>query len=211
MMQPTRTFSSRVRIYNWFEQREMEEIQQRALLQGIDAGMFALSASQRKREVNLKPASNLTVASQDSLVRIDDIVMLFSLQTEGFLACNLADKLSYAEHKYAVTTSWINCPCVRNTFTIKRYAKENHDLLPITSRDGVLLYGQKFHIVSNPEMESSSPLYLQSERVSTTSYAKYSKHQELKMIDRPTWETVWEVVYVDPQYRMEAEGQPVKV
>jgi hypothetical protein len=38
---------------------------------------------------------------------------------------------------------------------------------------------------------------------------RYSRNQEVCMSKKGDWSTVWEVQYLDPQFKMEMEGQPV--
>lgn len=196
-----RSYTSKVKIGNWYEQRELEQIRLRDVLERKERGEFNMSNLSQRRQLNLKPVENVST-TPDGVVRLGDVCMMYNLLTEGYLATNLSDKLT-------MTTTWIASPCARNTFQVVRYQDKN-DILPVAVPDDVLRYGQKIQFVSNPEL-AGGPYYVQSQRTSHSSYAKYSKHQELDMTAKSVWNTVWQVVFPDPQYRDEMEGAPVKI
>ena len=70
------------------------------------------------------------------------------------------------------------------------------------SAGDALHYGQKLRVVANPMVQGevldgiggSRPLYLYSRPVGTTHFAKYSRHQLVAFTDRPSYDSVWQVV-----------------
>lgn len=69
-------------------------------------------------------------------------------------------------------------------------------------------FGQKIQIRCSSALVPHQP-YLKSSSKTPTSFSRYSRNQEVVMSTKGDWSTVWEVQYLDPQFKMEMEGQPV--
>lgn len=71
----------------------------------------------------------------------------------------------------------------------------------LTCADDSLHYGQKLRIMANPMVQGESldasggsrALYLYSRHVSTTHFAKLSRHQLVAFTDRASYDSVWQV------------------
>lgn len=92
-------------------------------------------------------------------------------------------------------------PCNLNCFV----------LLPSdgSSREGdVLRYGQPFEIASR-ESSHCGQVFLRSNFANFQQASKKKRHCELNFVRNRSYETQWQVLFFDPQLRMENEGLPV--
>ncbi|XP_053573657.1 cilia- and flagella-associated protein 161 isoform X2 [Bombina bombina] len=90
-------------------------------------------------------------------------------------------------------------PCARNAFVI-------------TSVDGSadgepLHYGQNFALRMTGEFMEH--LFLTSDQKTFLKCSKKSNLQDVTLTNEPSYQTCWQIVYLDPQMRMEYEGFPV--
>eukprot|EP00030_Apusomonadida_sp_AF-17_P004692 a511888_6.p1 GENE.a511888_6~~a511888_6.p1 ORF type:complete len:284 (-),score=79.26 a511888_6:29-838(-) len=189
-------YSSRVLIGNWSEDLELEQTKLREFLDRKERGGLALDRSRAAaRQVALSVAD-------DGCLHVGDNCMLLNECTSGFLSVDTADSVSAAGTKhFGVATALSETPAARSVFVITR-AEEVYD------DDGRIRYGDKIRFGTH-EALSGKPLFLHSQLVSTTSYAKKTRFQELSVTPKGSWATVWEFVHFDPLLRFEAEGRVV--
>jgi hypothetical protein len=152
--------------------------------------------------VALQPRAN------DGYVHFGDAVMLFNQATDGCLACDPQEPLS--DETFATSSTWYTEPCARNTFEVARYEGrgDKKDAMFDFSGDDVVHFGQKIQIRCRAQLLPEQSC-LTSHPRTPTSFSRYSRNQEVVMARRGDWSTVWEVQYLDPQFKMEMEGQPV--
>lgn len=78
-----------------------------------------------------------------------------------------------------------------------------------------LHYGQKFYLIANPGLlgdassDYSDPLYIQSEQVSTTSFACMTREQTIYLSQINSYGGVWEILTPDPMKRPASQFLPV--
>jgi len=190
-----------VRIGNWSEDLELEEIKLKDYLKKKENGSLLVNAKQRQLEESLFQA-DLT-PTDDGVLRFGCRVMLFSHQSKGFLAANPYETVTKAHEAYVLTTSTNANACVRNVFELVR-AKENDGF-----NDDIVHYGQDFRLNLAPFSKITAPTYMHSELVTALAAAKFSRHQEVSVIAAPTGETLFQILYPDTATRFEMEGEAV--
>jgi hypothetical protein len=153
----------------------------------------------------------LESVTRDGYVHFGDVGMLFNQKTDGCLAHDIEDKLVAPELAFAVSSTWYTEACARTTFYIERYddPKDFHNRV-YPHQDNVLHYGQRFRLRVHPALGLSEAAYLKSCTKNAVNYSRVSKAQEVCMSSKPDFMTVWEVQFLDPQYRLEMEGMPVQ-
>lgn len=132
--------------------------------------------------------------------------MVFNQATDGCLACDIAEKVG--EENFSAQTTWYTEPCARTTFEICRYEGrgDKRDAI-FTYDDDILHFSQKFRLRCHVQLTEQNA-FLSSSPKTPSCFARYSRHQEVVMTNATNWNTVWECVCLDPQFRMEMEGQP---
>ncbi len=129
--------------------------------------------------------------------------MLLNKCTNGFLAFDMSDRITSSDEAYAVTTTDKESgPCARMVLVL---TKAEEDGAP----DNVIRYGQKVKLESNPYIYSKK-LYLHSQQVSPQSFARFSRHQEVSMIPKNIYNTVWKIDHAQPQMRLKVRGSPIE-
>jgi len=88
-------------------------------------------------------------------------------------------------------------------------AKDFHNRV-YPHQDNVLHYGQRFRLRVHPAMGLDEAAYLKSCTKNAVNYSRVSKSQEVCISSKADFMTVWEVQFLDPQYRLEMEGMPVQ-
>jgi hypothetical protein len=194
-------YQHRVRIGNWSEDLELEEIKLKDYLKKKEYGSLLVNAKQKQLEECLM-RSDLT-PTPDGFLQFGGKVMLFNHQSKGFMACNPYDVVPKAHEAFALTTSGNGNACVRNVFEIVR-ADENDGF-----DDDVVHYGHTLRCRLQPFSKICSPTYMHSELVTALSAAKFSRHQEVTALSAPTGETLWQILYPDNAARFEMDGEPV--
>lgn len=198
---PTK-YHHKTRLGNWSEEWELEETKMKDYLKKKDH----LSLESNKKDLKLYHSlqqASLTY-SHDGFLHFGDHVMIRNHQTNGTLSCDIWDKISGTEEAYAVTTSRNSDPCSRSVFILQRYDKER-DLFT----DNTIHYGQKFRVAVNSRL-SDKQLFLHSLPVSPQRCSKFSRHQEVSVIAKDVFNTVWVFEYADPKVRFEMGGQPIR-
>ena len=150
----------------------------------------------------------LDAASSDGYVHFGDTLMLFNQATDGCLACDPQEALS--DETFATTSTWYTEPCARNTFVMKRWEGrgDKKDAM-FDFKDDVVHFGQKIQLMCNPTLLGGQQAFLASVPRTPTSFSRYSRNQEVNITFQQGWSTVWEVQYLDPQFKLEMEGQAV--
>jgi len=194
------SYSYNVRIGNWNEEKEMQELRMKEYLHRKEKGQLLVHTVQQHLNASLQevPLSY----SNDGFIHIGDQIMLYSVQTEGVLSVDCSDKLISSDEGFAVTSSTLTQAHVaRNVFVIEGYGSN-------VNNGDVLKLGQPFRIRINPALKGE-PFYLHSQPQSAMSCSKVSRNQEVGMIKVNSFDTVWSVQFKDPTKRFEMEGQPV--
>jgi len=194
-------YQHRVRIGNWSEDLELEEIKLKDYLKKKETGSLLVNAKQKQLEESLFKA-DLT-PTPDGALHFGDRVMLFNHQSKGFMAANPYDTVTKAHEAFALTTGPNGNACVRNVFELVR-AHENDGF-----DDDVVHYGQNFRCKLLPFSRIRSDTYMHSELVTALAAAKFSRHQEVSVLAAPTGETVFQLLYPDTATRFEMDGEAV--
>mmetsp|Transcript_96972 Transcript_96972/g.274284 ORF Transcript_96972/g.274284 Transcript_96972/m.274284 type:complete len:302 (-) Transcript_96972:153-1058(-) len=190
-------YNHKVKIGNWSEDLEMEEIKLKDYLSKKDTGSLIVTAKQKQLEGSLVPVE--LSPSPEGCLQFGMKVMLYNHQTAGVLGANPFDAASKAYGAWMATTGPMTDPVVRNVFEL-----ESTD-----GSDGVVLYGQTIRLKLHPFAKITSPAYLQSEMVTPVSAAKFSRYQEVLVISEPAGDTKWQIHHPDPDLRAETEGEEV--
>jgi len=194
-------YQHRVRIGNWSEDLELEEIKLKDYLKKKEQGSLLVNAKQKQLEESLMRAE--LTPSPDGCLRFGSKVMLFNHQSKGFMAGNPYESVCKAHEAFVLTTTPNGNSCVRNVFELERVDEnDGYD-------DDVVHYGQKFRCKLAPFSRMKNATYMHSELVTALAAAKFSRHQEVSALEAPTGETKWEILYPDTATRFEMDGEPV--
>jgi hypothetical protein len=192
-------FGSSVRIGNWSEDIELEEIKLKDYLKKKESGSLVVLEKQAKLERSLQPMG-LSVPD-DGVLRFGMTIMIYNHAAEGFLAGNANEKIPKTNFAIATTAGPNSNPCVRNVFTLERaQTDDGYD-------DDVLHYGQLFHLVLRNLLDF--PVYLHSEPISPMSASKYTRRQEVVMFAKPNGSCLWKALHPDVKVRFEMDGREV--
>jgi hypothetical protein len=140
---------------------------------------------------------------EDQSLRYGDAVMLKNSLTSGWLVCDMSDRISSHDEAYAVTTTDKAVgACARSIVHIVRSGNQAGP-----ASDDMIRYGQEVRLQSN-EWICNKPLYLSSQPVSPLSFARFSRNQEVYLLNKSTYNTVWKIQPVGTQRGAKA-GQPI--
>lgn len=193
-------YSHNVRIGNWNEEKEMQELRMKEYLHRKEKGQLLVHTVQQHLNSSLQEVG--LSFSKDGYVHIGDHVMTYSVQTEGVLSVDCSEKLTSSDEGYACTTSTLTQAHVaRNVMVVEGYGSG-------FQQGDVLKLGQPFRLRINPALKSEG-FYLQSQPMSAMSCSKVSRNQEVGMVKINSYDTVWVAQFKDPSKRFEMEGQPV--
>ena len=125
--------------------------------------------------------------------------------TGGYFAMNTNDKCPGAEERYMATTTSDQGvgPINRAVFRIVRVEEQD-----IFGTDNIIRYGQKIRIESNP-YAFRKVLTLSSVPKGQNTYSPVSRLNEANMSGSSTYAGVWVIDTVDPNFRLERQGEPV--
>jgi hypothetical protein len=127
--------------------------------------------------------------------------MLQNGKTTGILAIDTDDRNEYFEMACAVTTNpLINFPCRRNLFKFEKYTRSDNK---------VITYGEKICILAHSDL-INLPLYLYSALISPQSFSRFSRNQEVLVVNQKSYYTCWTIEYIDSSLKVALEGTPVK-
>ncbi|EGR27077.1 hypothetical protein IMG5_201940 [Ichthyophthirius multifiliis] len=189
------------RIGNWSEEQELDEYKMKEYLRKKERQNLVSTQQEEKLYTSLNDAA-LTY-SQDGLIRFGDRIMLQSLSAQGFVACDIYDKIVGQNEAYAISVTQNLKPQVRSVFELQRYDKEQDFY-----QDDIIHYGQQFRIQINKRLFDKD-LFISSCHITPQKSAKFSAKQEVCAINQDTISTVWVFEYSDPKLRFEMKGQPV--
>jgi len=128
--------------------------------------------------------------------------MLKNKQTNGMLAFDSADKITTHDEAYACTTSdKIVGPSARSVLIITKAEDDG-------ASDNILKYGQKIRFESTGHFIGKKT-YLHSCQISPLAFARFSRNQEVCMISKNIYNTVWKIVHANPNFRVSTIGEPV--
>lgn len=194
-----RTYNSQVRVGNWNEDVCLREDEIKDFLDKKEAGLLTIDVSHNLIKLNLASASLST--SLDGSLKYGDNIALKCDATNALLATESTN--------FELTT----CP-VKNLPESGATARTAFKVVPVPfSRrkahiGDTLTYGAEFCLVSNLNGDDQ-PMYLTSERVSFTSYAKHSRNQQMGMTDTADANCIFRAQSHDPQTRLELSGTPI--
>ena len=138
------------------------------------------------------------------MLRSGDSLMLKNKKTDGWLAMNTADRLPGVDERYNLTTiPETPGPVARAMFVVTRV--EAQDMF---GTDDIIRYGQKIKLQACTQA-FKKPLFLSSAHRSTNAYSPVSRLQEASMAARDAAQGHWIVDVVDPNERLERQGEPV--
>lgn len=194
-------YQHKVRIGNWSEDMELDEIKLKDYLKKKETGNLMVNAKQQQLEESLVATS--MSPTPDGVLHFGHKVMMYNHQSQAYTAANPYEMVPKAHQSYTITSGPNATPCVRNVFSIER-VDENDGF-----SDDVLHYGQCFRFKLEPFSKITQPVYMHSELVTALASSKFSRHQEVTAISAPTGETKWQILYPDTQCRFEMDGEPV--
>lgn len=194
-----RTYNPQVRVGNWNEDLCLREDEIKDFLDKKEAGLLTIDVSHNLIERNLKPVA--LSSSEEGAVHYGDTIALKCDATKALLATESTNyELSTCPTKDLAESG----VTARTAFKIAP--------VPFSRRrrkiGSPLTYGAEFCIVSTIKGEDA-PMYLTSERVSFTSFAKHSRNQQMGMTETADANCIFRASAYDPQLRLEMEGSPV--
>ena len=131
--------------------------------------------------------------------------MMKNKKTDGWLVFNTADRMPGVEECYMLTTTNdAPGPVKRSVFSIVKAEKQD-----IFGSDDIIRYGQKVKLVSNP-YAFKKDLVLASTPKGTATYSPVSRLQEASMHSKDTYLGQWIIDWLDPNDRLEQQGEPVR-
>ncbi|KAM3927108.1 cilia- and flagella-associated protein 161 [Leptodactylus fuscus] len=209
-----RTFNPNVRVGNWNEDVSLDEDLLKDFLEKREKGELLIQKSSNLKKNVLKKAE-LSIC-KDGLLHFGDTVMLLNPENSEQSLSNPSPvysnyTLSVNPEESAIhVKSQLTAPCgVSASSNVKPCGR---NAFIITSVDGSepgepLCYGQNF--VLRTAEDFMGHLHLTSDRKSFLKSSKKSHLQEVSLTDQLSFETCWQIVYLDPQLRLEFEGLPV--
>eukprot|EP00899_Mesostigma_viride_P029443 jgi/Mesvir1/9684/Mv12165-RA.1 len=210
-------YGNTTRVGNWNEGLENEEAALKDYIQRKERGELKLDKFQERMAIAKRPVE-LTTPVADGYVHFGSVVQLKSFHTGGVLAVDVGDKDPRATHHLscaATVTKEIE-PVARTTFILAKYKAPKTAKLEPFYPDDLVHYGQKVRLILNPLALNQAPgdldhaLYLQSQPTSTTSYAKHSRHQEVRATEERNYGAVWTVLCPRVEDRLVSEGVPLE-
>lgn len=179
-------------------------------------GTLKLDSFQTKLQNSLSPI-DLAPKSPDGVIRFGELVLALGIGTSAALSVSV----DQANRPHCVTGARgdLATPCGRSTFYLERYECARPSAYEPLFEGDALRYGSKFRIVVNPATRGedadpsggSTPTYLFSRPISSDFAAKHSKHQYVGLTGTKNYDTVWQVLAVDPAQRGLSEGLEVTV
>jgi len=203
-------FSGTCRVGNWNEELELQEAKLKNFLDRNAKGELTIDKF-NARIVQAEEEQKLTPA-EDGFVHIGGIGQLKSTDSDASLACDISEcEPRQGENNYSVSGAKVSC-CTRSTFIMEKYQPRKLNAYESIYDDDILRYGQKIRLVANPKgnTEEDRSLYLFSKPVSTLYFAKLCKKQYVGLTtSEDTYDSVWQVLTVDPAQRTVSEGVEV--
>eukprot|EP00762_Andalucia_godoyi_P006122 ANDGO_00334.mRNA.1 hypothetical protein NAEGRDRAFT_65873 len=204
------------RVGNWAEEQSLQDLQLTTFLKARDAG--CLPAQKLADHRSQHQAFVQVSTSSDGNLHYGDTILLMSAETSGFVASDFSDPPEcQRELAAAVTTTAVaEFPMKRCAFVVVPYSKEaapgspsaSAGLAPIDKDGQPVRFGDLVTLRSVLTPES----VLFSQRQSALSFARVSHAQEVFLAPFPSrYEAAWQFIFADPSYRVEMEGEIVRV
>ncbi|XP_055516969.1 cilia- and flagella-associated protein 161 isoform X1 [Leucoraja erinacea] len=207
-----RTYNSSVLLHNWFEDIALDQDVLKDFINRKERGELLMQKLGSFKDDLLNKTE--LAKNADGHIHFGDEVLLINpgsdqnhpsdlLRAPMALTMNI-DQSRFMASKQVdspcdVSGSENITPCVRNTFII-------------TSVDGSckgdpLRYGQNFTLRTLEGV--AGQLFLTSDMKLFLKFAKKSRMQLVHLIDQLSFLSCWQVLYLDPQMRLEYDGYPV--
>lgn len=159
---------------------------------------------------------DLTPKENDGLVRLGELVMLLNPTTRS--AISVSPDAINRPHCVTAARGELAQPCGRSTFFLERYEAAKPSAYEPLFEGDLVRYGQKVRLVVNPQTAGeepnpcggTQPLYVCSRSISADYAAKRSKHQYVGLTAARSYDSVWQILAVDPQQRGMSEGLEVQ-
>ena len=127
---------------------------------------------------------------EDGTLKFGDAVMLKNCLTNGTLVCDMSDRITSNDEAYAVTTREGNVTaCARSVVHLVR-AQAAGPGQPAS--DDTIRYGDCVKIGSNGFI-CNKDLYLSSQPISPLAFARFSRNQEVCLLNGSGYNTVWKI------------------
>lgn len=115
--------------------------------------------------------------------------MMKNCLTNGWLVFDMSDRITSHDEAYAVTTTEKAVgACARSILHIVRSGNNQGG----PASDDMVRYGQEIRLQSN-DFICNKPLYLSSQPVSPLAFARFSRNQEVCLLNKSTYNTVWKI------------------
>ena len=101
-------------------------------------------------------------------MRLGDSVMIKNAVADGYLVCDMSDRINSNDEAYAVTCAPKMAACARSVYFITSAD-------PNVKADDCVRYGMEVRVVANPYI-SAKPLFLNSCQISPQSFARFSRN-----------------------------------
>ncbi|GCB71170.1 cilia- and flagella-associated protein 161 [Scyliorhinus torazame] len=209
------TYSSSVLLHNWFEDLALDQDVIKDFIAKKERGELTIQKMGSYKEILLDKTE--LAKSRDGYVHFGDEVLLINPGTVDKYAANVhpirrpMSLTMNVDQSRFLTSTKVDSPCelsaslelsptIRNTFVI-------------TSIDGScvgdpLRYGQSFALRTLEGV--AGQLYLTSDIKLFLKFAKKSRLQLVNLLDELSFLSCWQVLYLDPQMRLEYDGYPVQ-
>ncbi|XP_072420904.1 cilia- and flagella-associated protein 161 [Chiloscyllium punctatum] len=210
-----RSYNPSVLMHNWFEDLALDQDVIKDFIAKKERGELLIQKMGSYREALLEKTE--LAKSTDGHIHFGDAVLLINPGTETKHAANihplrrpLALNMNVDQSRFLTSTK-VDSPCevsasldlsptIRSTFVV-------------TSIDGScvgdpLRYGQSFALRTLEGI--AGQLYLTSDIKLFVKFAKKSRMQLVNLVDELSFLSCWQVLYLDPQLRLEYDGYPVQ-
>lgn len=117
----------------------------------------------------------------------------------------MSDRITSNDEAYAVTTVEGAKACARSIVYLCK--ADSQPVLGAPANDDMIRYGQQVRIQSN-DLICNKPLFLSSQPISPLAFARFSRNQEVCLLNKSTYNTVWKIWPVGAT-RNSKLGQPV--
>ncbi|KAM8972294.1 cilia- and flagella-associated protein 161 [Pelodytes ibericus] len=209
-----RTFGPSVRVGNWNEDVSLDEDILKDFLEKREKGELLIQKTTNLKKTLLKKVE-LSV-SKDGFLHFGDVVMLLNPENGEESLSNTSPVFgnfslcANPEESAVHTKDQLKVPCGISASVNVKPCERNSFI--ISSVDGSdtgepLRYGQNFALKTSEGFMGH--LHLTSDQKTILKSSKKSCLQEVTLTDQPSYQTCWQVVYSDPQMRLEYEGFPV--
>jgi len=198
-------YSTSVRIGNWSEDLELDDLKLKDYLSLKESGNLKVNTKQKKLEASLAPTQlGPSSATSSTSLTFGTALMLGNHKSEAFLSGNPFDKTK--NNAFSCTSSKNAAPCSRNTVILERCSIKDG----FGEDDNEVHYGQdiKLRMCAFSTVEDS---YLFSHMLTPLSSSKMSTNQEVLWSYVDNGNTKWQFQHPDCKQRFESEGEIIKI